>query len=270
MRKALVYRYQLYNLASQEISKPIYSGFFTNANFLQTLFYDSSIVVKDLELNIDNDNVSGLDFIDDILSKSLKSCSNDSFVGYLSSNYLKKVDDIKNSKSPSLSFNDWASFLMSTISKYHNSIIEKAFILEKFVSNNLKLNDLPKTFLSYAFRDKGLSFALFLYFLNHGGFLYVDWMWHGKIKNPVLLKSIINKELQSSCQFLFLRTTASELRVKGSCSIRQWCSWEIGNFYVKNRNKKYLIAFYDKKIDNLILDTFKVMTNLNNGIIEPL
>ena len=102
---------------------------------------------------------------------------------------------------------------------------------------------------------------------QNGGFLFVDWMWNGAIADIKILKSKISKEIQSSSQFLFLRTTNSELRIKGNVSIRQWCAWEMGNFYSKNKNEKYLLNFYNGSTKNTLLNTFKIMDGIAGGKI---
>ena len=73
-----------------------------------------------------------------------------------------------------------------------------------------------------------------------------------------------------SNQFLFLRTTNSELRIRGNNnSIRQWCAWEIGNFYTKHKEEKYYTSFYDKtEPRNDILDTFRPMREVVLGEIR--
>ena len=115
--------------------------------------------------------------------------------------------------------------------------------------------------------NKGLSLALFLYFEFHGGFLFVDWMWNGKERNGKLLKEKLENELKESSQLLFLRTTASELNLRGNHIIRQWCSWEIGNFYSKKKEQKYLLAFYNQNNRNILLDSFHVFHDVSNGVI---
>lgn len=76
--------------------------------------------------------------------------------------------------------------------------------------------------------------------------------------------------LKDSNQFLFLRTTNSELRIRGNNnSIRQWCAWEIGNFYTKHKEEKYYTSFYDKtEPRNDILDTFRPMREVVLGEIR--
>ncbi len=128
-----------------------------------------------------------------------------------------------------------------------------------------------QTFLSYAYDDKGVTLALFYYFWKRSGFLYVNWMWDGLNSHSSITKNNLESALSCSEQFLFLRTPNSELRVQGNNnSIRQWCAWEIGNFYTKCGEEKYFTSFYDKAEPrrNDILDTFKPMKEVLNGEIK--
>lgn len=97
------------------------------------------------------------------------------------------------------------------------------------------------TFLSYAFKDKLMSFLLFLEARSNKIVLFVDWMYSKNYSNrTVELEANLNYFLNVSKQILFLRSINSELNtsvtVRGLFSenkkmVRQWCSWEIGNFY---------------------------------------
>lgn len=124
--------------------------------------------------------------------------------------------------------------------------------------------------LSYAYYDKGLTQALFYYFWLRSGFLYVNWMWDGANNHSSATKKKLEYALKDSNQFLFLRTTNSELRIRGNNnSIRQWCAWEIGNFYTKHKEEKYYTSFYDKtEPRNDILDTFRPMREVVLGEIR--
>lgn len=94
-------------------------------------------------------------------------------------------------------------------------------------------------------------------------------MWNSTNNSGITTKKILEKALEESEQLLFLRTTNSELRVPGNNnSIRQWCSWEIGNFYTKRETEKYYTSFYDKSLPkNDILDSFKPIGDVNFGSI---
>lgn len=120
-----------------------------------------------------------------------------------------------------------------------------------------------------AYYDKGLTQALFYYFWRRSGLLYVNWMWDGVNNHSSVTKEKLEEALKDSNQFLFLRTTNSELRIRGNNSIRQWCAWEIGNFYTKHKEEKYYTSFYDKiEPRNDILDTFRPMKEVVLGEIR--
>lgn len=72
-------------------------------------------------------------------------------------------------------------------------------------------------------------------------------MWDGVNSHSSMTKSKLESALADSDQFLFLRTTNSELRVRGNNnSVRQWCAWEIGNYYTKHKDEKYYTSIYDR------------------------
>ena len=135
--------------------------------------------------------------------------------------------------------------MLKAIADYQEEVIETNFI-------GLSDNEIIRTarkhpFLSYAYYDKGLTQALFYYFWLRSGFLYVNWMWDGANNHSSATKEKLEDALKDSNQFLFLRTANSELRIRGNNnSIRQWCAWEIGNFYTKHKEEKYYTSFYDK------------------------
>lgn len=260
-------RSQLYLYVSERIQQ--YNHLFRNVQFLQEVFDDSARLIEPFEERLSyKDNIISKTDFDYIFQNCLRDVKTSSFKEYLLLEYRKKYkEEVLERSDTRIKSIDFGTFLINTIAKYQNKMIDSNYIRE---ANNYLLprtQKIKKTFLSYAFDDKGLSFALFLYFLDRNGFLYVDWMWNGRIKDTVRLKEIISNEIQTSDQFLFLRTTASELSSRSSHSIRQWCSWEIGNFYCKNKEQEYVLAFYDSKISNALLDTFKVFYDVDNGTI---
>lgn len=125
-----------------------------------------------------------------------------------------------------------------------------------------------KVFLSYTMDDKGLTLALFYYFYLNGIFLYVDWMHSPALSTGKKIKKTIIKELQTSDQFLFFRTSNSELSIYGGNTIKQWCAWEIGNYYSIKKDEKYYLNFYEtSSTKNKLLDTFKPMKGIKKGKI---
>ena len=224
------------------------------------------MLVKKLEEELEKEYEEiEIHMVDDLFAKKLADFKNESFREFINSKYLRKIDDTLSEKEKRLSKNEWINFFFATITSYHNRVIEKKF---KFHMNAEQFERRPKTFLSYAYTDKGLSFALFIYFYLNGGFLFVDWMWNRKITDTALLKEIIYSHISTSTQFLFMRTAASELQVKYGVSIRQWCSWEIGNFYTVDKSNKFILNFYSNNVPNQILDTFKTMVRVVDGVIR--
>jgi hypothetical protein len=147
------------------------------------------------------------------------------------------------------------------------------------VSENIDFNsdiessyDFPEhvnqVFLSYAHVDKLYTLGLFHIFKDNGIFLYIDWMNNGEITEVDKLKSTLNKAMEDSKQFLFLRTLNSELGILGSGQIRQWCSWEIGNYYCKNKQEKFYTNIYEitsSITTSKLLETFKPLKYLAKG-----
>lgn len=110
-------------------------------------------------------------------------------------------------------------------------------------------------FLSCAYDDNIYTLGLFLFFLEKGILLYVDWIFNKKNQDILQLKSDLDCVLSNCQYFFFLRTLNSELSIKGSRQIRQWCSWEIGKFY------QYAVDLERKKF---FIDTFNVNEKPND------
>ena len=103
---------------------------------------------------------------------------------------------------------------------------------------------------------------------------------YNKISSPARARSLyfiplhsvtkkqLDNELGRSNQFLFLRTINSELDYYGNSHIRQWCSWEIGNYYTKNPSRKFYINFYGTTLKNDLLTTFSIFRYVKDGIIN--
>ena len=268
MNKTTINRYYLYKYASEHIEYHV--EMFHNIEFIRSLFFDSATLIAGMEDSLENDFNKGFSDFEKLFEKNVRLLSNTTFKENILTKYRKRIFDSERKEEFDNSYNGWLSFLVSSIAKYQNLVLEKNYKeISQEIRETADYKQMPKTFLSYAFDDKGLSFALYLYFFNHGGFLFVDWMWNGRITNSYLLKQIINNEIKTSNQFLFVRTTASELRVKGHSTIRQWCSWEIGNLYDVNKDNKFMIAFYDPNTNNQILETFKIMKDVEKGNIIP-
>lgn len=124
-------------------------------------------------------------------------------------------------------------------------------------NNNVVLSKKVNTrgFLSCAYDDSIYTLGLFLIFLENGVLLYVDWIFNKKNQNILQLKSDLDCVLSNCQYFFFLRTLNSELSIKGSRQIRQWCSWEIGKFY------QYAVNLERKKF---YIDTFNINERPND------
>ncbi len=145
--------------------------------------------------------------------------------------------------------------------------------LEKFMSyeDTLSFFDISKknerellVFFSYAYKDRVYTLGFFLFFLRCNILLYVDWLFNGEKESTLELKEYLNKIMEKCDCLFFLRTINSELSLRGSRQIRQWCSWEIGNFYHFSK-KKYYIETFDIWTDrNSMLETFQPLKGIND------
>lgn len=180
--------------------------------------------------------------------------------------YQKMESYIKSKKKP-CKYNHCLSRLLKNISEYQNRYFKSKRNSEFIFSiiDGIKLSDentKNSCFLSYAYDDRGLSFALYIYFYLHSCFLYVDWMQNEKTPNINLLKAILSSKIKNMNQFLLLRTPNSELQtIGGDRTIRQWCAWECGVAYkdkVNALNSPYSINSEGQKIRNSLYDKKEV------------
>ncbi|OHE42018.1 MAG: hypothetical protein A2Y16_00065 [Tenericutes bacterium GWF2_57_13] len=160
-------------------------------------------------------------------------------------------------------------YLLNRLINQITTLVEKYFdflTLEDFDQVN-KPEDWNQVFLSYAHADKLYTYGLFLLFYSQKIFLYVDWMHNGIIDSTKDLKSTLNQAMQDSVQMLFLRSINSELGIRGSGGIRQWCSWEIGNYYCKRPDQKFYTVIYglEMETDNQVLKTFSPFKRFLNN-----
>mgnify|MGYP003301738567 CR=1 FL=1 len=138
-----------------------------------------------------------------------------------------------------------------------------------------------KVFLSYAYKDKLYSWVLYHYMRKKSVLLYVDWMHSDALGDGAEIKTNLQKALSDSEQFLFLRTSNSELGKSDTKQIRSWCSWEFGNFYgptskglVDRAEEKYYIQVYSdlnkkrtrkKAAVPTIIDGLKRLSDIKQG-----
>lgn len=163
--------------------------------------------------------------------------------------------------------------LIKLLNEINSGIINKFFGNDYFFEelNKYDISDKNKVFLSHAYSDKLYTLSLFIFMLNKGIFLYVDWMFSPNLGNGSIIKSNLSKHLLDSNQLLFLRTINSELSIRGSGNIRGWCSWELGVFYSFHGNRsndKYYIELYRRKDSlsiNKQLDGIKPLKNIISG-----
>ncbi|MCQ2286901.1 MAG: hypothetical protein MJZ76_08520 [Bacteroidales bacterium] len=240
---------------------------------IRKIFQNSATLIKNLENPLDNEKRR--DYFLSLYNGNLRGLDkNDPFVAYVSKNMQRFLDDKRSN------FNQHLVYLIRIIASYQNQVIKEYPL---FVGNlNSLRNNRPQVFLSYAYVDRGLSLALFYYFLQNNAFLYIDWMWRGDVEDGGLLKYDLNCALCRSEQLLFLRTPNSELKVSGGTFIRQWCAWEIGNYYAKGscccEDVLFCRKFFSNlsgnddvgvtSSDNRFLSTFLPMKKVENGVFK--
>lgn len=167
--------------------------------------------------------------------------------------------------------------LFSKIIKELAEFNNKSIYFEQLtVCENSKVRECNQIFLSHAYVDKLYSYILFRFFCEKNIYLYVDWMHNEEIKDGRELKKILERELRYSRDLLFLRTPNSELNIQGKNMLRPWCAWELGNYYSKGDNRKYIINLYSVDgYKNVQLHGMKLLKgiddfgNLSGIEIEP-
>lgn len=236
---------------------------------VKDMYYQSAKLIKGFEDFINIDGEKPLPEIYwRLFDENAKDIQNSSVAWRIRELIQRQMNIRKNYQESNLPFETYFRYLIKAIADYQEEIIRYNFI---------KLSDMEfirasrkQTFLSYAYYDKGLTQALFYYFWKRSGFLYVNWMWDGVNSLGSTTKKKLDEVLADSAQLLFLRTTNSELKVRGSNNtVRQWCAWEIGNFYTKHKEEKYYTSFYDRtEPRNDMLDTFRPMKDVVGGEIR--
>ena len=244
------------------------------ANEIRKMFQNSATLIKNLE-NRPDDEKRNFSFRS-LYNENLRNVEHDSFIGSVQVEMQHSFEDGK------FNYDQLLNRLIRSIASYQNRIIGKYLFLFSTDSSVRLRSNRPQIFLSYAYLDRGLSLALFYYFLRNKAFLYVDWMWRGAVGNGRQLKCDLNRALCRSNQLLFLQTPNSELKIQGGNGcIRQWCAWEIGNFYAKgdcfgefqNHCRKFITNFSGNggnsmvPSNNIFLSTFFIMNKVENGII---
>lgn len=258
-------RYELYENASRVLTESDEKIRFKNIDELKEMFSDSAKLIKGFEEKVINDsNENSVNEFNTLFEMNSETVNDYFLVETVRENIQKQIEQ-KHRRNMGITYMDYFRFLLKSLANAQKKIINNNFIVTE---NCEKVRDKRvQTFLSYAYDDKGLTLALFYYFWSRTGFLYIDWMWNNLNKNGRITKKTLNKSLKESEQLLFLRTTNSEMNIRGNNNIRQWCSWEIGNFYTNNKSKFYT-SFYDKdRPKNDLLDSFSPMFDIEAGKI---
>lgn len=262
-------RYSLFKESEEFIANKNNIIQFKNPNAVREMYHDSAKLIFGFE-EIVNDSIESLPTAEylTLFEQNAKEVQNRKVVQRITELIQNQINEKKVPEQlSSLPFMTYFRYLLKAIAEYQEEIIKDNFI--EFSDMETIRASRKQTFLSYAYYDKGLTQALFIYFWMHSGFLYVNWMWEGVNSHSSLTKSKLERALADSDQLLFLRTTNSELRVRGNNSVRQWCAWEIGNYYTKHKDEKYYTSFYDRtEPKNDILDTFRPMKEVELGAIK--
>ncbi len=270
MGLSLLTRYTLFMESGEYISSGDGVIRLSNPMVVRDMYYDSASLIRGFEdiVNSGNDSLP-TDEYQRIFESNTRDIRNQLFVDRITELIQNQVNEKKGKEQLStLPFKTYFRYLIKAIADYQEEIIKDNFI--RLPELEVVRTSRKQTFLSYAYYDKGLTQALFIYFWMRAGFLYVNWMWDGVNNHSSLTKGKLERALADSDQFLFLRTTNSELRVRGNNnSVRQWCAWEIGNYYTKHKDEKYYTSFYDRtEPRNDILDTFRPMKEVVLGEIK--
>jgi hypothetical protein len=234
---------------------------------VKNMYYNSAKLIRSFEEIINNDEIMSRMEYQSMYERNAYEIQDLSLVQRITEKIDQQMNEKERKDPYTIPFKTYFRYLLKAIADYQEDVIETNFI--GFSDAEIIRTARKQTFLSYAYYDKGLTQALFYYFWIRSGFLYVNWMWDGTNNNSSVTKKKLEEALEESNQFLFLRTTNSELRIRGNNSIRQWCAWEMGNFYTKHNEDKYYTSFYDKtEPRNDILDTFKPMREVVLGEIK--
>lgn len=259
-------RYQLFMNAVEILERQDDTYMFLDKTVIRNMYYNCAVIIEGIEdvINIEGDTIEAIIF-ENMINYNISRIDDNRFINAVQSGIANQVEQLRK-KHKEVTYKDYFRFLLKTLTEYQNEIIDLHFVRMEDISSVRGQRE--QTFLSYAYYDKGLTLALYYLFEMRGGFLYVNWMWKGTNKNSKVTKQELESALRDSGQFLFLRTTNSELHVRGNNSIRQWCAWEIGFYYnTKNQKEKFYTSFYDKRRigKNDLLDSFNVMGNVVNG-----
>lgn len=259
-------RYELFELASNIMIENNFNFTIPRSNKLQKIYELSKTLLFKIEDYLSDEAKSLWESFYYQIDQNIQDAYNYQLFGDKLEGLKLEIRKLKNKKKP---IKQIVYEIITLLQNIQNDCIKEMIHNNDFKIVRFGNNSIPQTFLSYAFEDMGLSYALFLYFAKNGGFLFVDWMWNDKGVTGTEIKENLNKELEKSKQLLFTLTPATELSVPGgNRTIRQWCAWEIGNYYNKNQMSKYMIDFYSNRPkSNLFIDSLKTFHYVKNGYI---
>lgn len=221
------------------------------------------IILNNLEANLNSDTYYFMMLFDQNMIESKEYLARINLdLGEDLSKSIFKLSEIRNKKPNS------NSNVVREIINISTSLSEK--MVPNLLTSPLDLNHHTgrSVFLSYSFDDRLYSLGLYFLCQMNGIKLYVDWLHNDKIERGEQLKRILNNAQENCDTLLFLRTASSELGTRGNHNIKQWCAWEIGNFYNNHKDtrfdRKVYIDMYDsKKANNKLLDDFKLINNIS-------
>lgn len=265
MLTSKISRYELFMLVSDKVlSNDIV--IFANPLYVSSVFKNSATLIYGMEEKFIETNLNFLNLEFDffsLLQRNYKNIDDKRLQNRIDSFISKYKHNYENKKSHNFPF--LFSSLIKILQNFQNETINKYLLKINIQQRN---TNLPQIFLSYAYLDKGLTLGLFYYFLDRESFLYVNWMWTDTIVGGDNVKSCIDLELKKSSQLLFLRSAHSELVGDNGFFVRQWCAWELGNFYYQKKDCKFLLNLYETAVrPNEFLESLKIMSGIKDGFI---
>ena len=183
---------------------------------VKNMYYDSARLIRGFEDIINNEErMPQMEEYQGIFDRNANEVQDLLFVQRITNQIQQQMSKkMEKEQSSSNSFKTYFRYLLKAIADYQEEVIETNFI--GLSDNEIVRTARKQTFLSYAYYDKGLTQALFYYFWLRSGFLYVNWMWDGANNHSSATKQKLEYALKDSNQFLFLRTTNSELLIRGN------------------------------------------------------
>ena len=177
-------RYNLFMESGNLITKDNGIVHYKDYLAVQNMYYDSAHIIMHFEdmINSRLELPHRKEYLE-IFYNNVKAVQNTSFAREIE-NQMQLQIDIKSEKGQSSqNFKTFFRLLLKAIADYQENVINANFVE---VADAKAVSTIKKrTFLSYAYYDKGLTQALFYYFWIRSGFLYVNWMWEGGIKKAL-------------------------------------------------------------------------------------